>query len=109
MSASALVGTRSLPKYFSNFFTLTAQPDDCSICEYEGFVQQKVVLKCFPFDANRLALVLPTTIEGKLPSREFTAKDLCRGRFAVQAKKVRLVRKTLPVIKIPKLASSRGP
>jgi hypothetical protein len=103
-SAAALLGTRSLPRYFTTFFMLSSSPDDSSLSEYESFVQQSMVLKCFPFEPNRLALLIPVVPElHGLPPIQSCRSSISRVKITAKKKKPRARWKTMPVIKVPKL------
>jgi hypothetical protein len=55
-SATAM-GTRSVPHFFANFFTITsAIIDDDALHEFEHFLVTKMALKSFPFDVNKKAV-----------------------------------------------------
>jgi hypothetical protein len=107
-SASALVGTRCLPRFFSSFFPLNSPPDELSITEYESFVQQRMVLKAFPFDGNRLSLLIPVVSDPNGSVRPACQVDALRLKLPLKSRMTKGKRRTLPVIKIPKLKLSRA-
>jgi hypothetical protein len=62
-AGAGILPSRSIPIYFTGFVRMTGEPDDSTLWEFTTFLKQKVNLKVFPFDSDKLRLTPPVAIE----------------------------------------------
>ncbi|EAX89746.1 hypothetical protein TVAG_155670 [Trichomonas vaginalis G3] len=104
IAAASMFATRSVPTYFTQFFSIVAQPDPALMLDFTNFNSNPVVLKTFPFDKKgNFVFVIRGPLEKLTTSpRSIASKKILKPNIKKQSISPHNTRSKLPSLRSTK-------